>query len=60
MAARDVLERDVKRYRAWLKERYPWMAEAAREHLLQHLIEIKRFLHMIKYGKKPDAQEYLQ
>jgi hypothetical protein len=60
MTEGDVLTREVERYRAWLKERYPWMAEAERERLLRHLVEIRRFIHMIKYEKKPDTQEYVQ
>lgn len=56
----DVLMRDVARFRAWLKERYPHMIEADRERLLHHLVEIRGFLHMLKYGKRPDDREYIQ
>ena len=60
MTESDVLTKEVERYSARLKERYFWMAEAVRERLLRHLVEIRRFIHMIKYGKKPNTQEYVQ
>jgi hypothetical protein len=56
----DVLMRDVARLRAWLKERYPEMTEVERERLIHHLVEIRSFLHMITYGKRPDDREYVQ
>ncbi len=56
----DVLLRDVARLRAWLKEQYPCMTEADRERLIHHLVEIRSFLHMLQYGRRPDAREYVQ
>jgi hypothetical protein len=56
----DVLMRDVARFRAWLKERYPEMTEEERERLIHHLVEVRSYLHMLKYGKRPDDREYVQ
>jgi hypothetical protein len=56
----DVLMRDVARFRAWLKERYPDMTEEERERLIHHLVEVRSYLHMLKYGKRPDDREYVQ
>jgi dsDNA-binding SOS-regulon protein len=56
----DVLMRDVARLRTWLKERYPQMTETERERLIHHLVEVRSFLHMLKYGKRPDDREYVQ
>jgi hypothetical protein len=56
----DVLMRDVARFRAWLKERYPDMTEEERERLIHRLVEVRSYLHMLKYGKRPDDREYVQ
>jgi hypothetical protein len=56
----DALMRDVARFRAWLIECYPDMTEAERERLIHHLVEIRSFLHMLKYGRRPDDREYVQ
>jgi hypothetical protein len=56
----EVLMKDVERFRAWLKKRYPNLSETERERLLHHLVEIRSFIHMIRYGKRPDAREYIQ
>ena len=56
----DVLMRDVARFRAWLKERYPEMTEEERERLIHRLVEVRSYLHMLKYGKRPDDREYVQ
>jgi hypothetical protein len=56
----DVLMRDVARLRRWLNEQYPHMTEVDRERLINHLVEIRSFLHMVKYGKRPDDREYIQ
>jgi hypothetical protein len=60
MTYSDVLRRDVELFREQLKEKHPRMTNTEREKLLQHLVEIKRFIHMIQYGKRPDVREYMQ
>ena len=60
MTDRDVPGREAERYREWLKERYPRITEAEIDLLLHHLVEIKRFINMIRYGNRPDTREYLQ
>ena len=56
----DVLMRDVARFRVWLKAQYPDMTEAERERLIHQLVEIRSFLYMVTYGRRPDDREYVQ